>query len=592
MPRQQRLKLAVALSAAADIGLVILLALNARKAGPLSTPHLEQLLQLGGSGRKRRRRWHSVLGPPSMTPLPRGSFTTASLLCLLDDDAQWVPRIPLFIDENFASDATAKFASIYPSEWFHSFVLAASVPPQYGAYPSPMFTPGLSWPNTIQSFSSSSVLPSSSHSTPATTPPTSPPQPSVMPKWRAENANLSSIDTVTVLIIKSSVDHPKPKSVRSAHPSADLPPTSPRQEAVSTTLHLPLWLPSVSMDNNLGSIIGAISTGWRMFWNVQRFILHLLATNVGEVILLFIGLVFRDGADRSVSPLNPLGVLWINVVMSSPSAFVLGLEAANPLIMKQPPHSIKLGDVDPPLPDVFGPRTTRSESPHEVTAVIQQPPSAINQPPRVSPEDLYPTYIPKMTNFPTIESVSIENLQDSDRGYGATLFTTALARFIIQYRFPNYSPQQVDERAHDIVLPFRGVPVFHKVKFITPNEHDSENVGTLDSVHAHPCQWTRTGNISKAAQFDTALIKVRDVGQRDGSGLHNSGFRIGRVRVIFSLPSTNLHLVFPPNLPPPKHLAYVKWYPNFTWNPESHSNLYKIKKELCRDFPIGLDPSS
>ncbi|KAJ8077054.1 ATP-binding cassette-type vacuolar membrane transporter Hmt1 [Marasmius tenuissimus] len=42
----RRLKLAVALSAAADIALVVVLALNARKAGPLSTLHLEQLLHL------------------------------------------------------------------------------------------------------------------------------------------------------------------------------------------------------------------------------------------------------------------------------------------------------------------------------------------------------------------------------------------------------------------------------------------------------------------------------------------------------------------------------------------------------------------
>ncbi|KAL0565519.1 hypothetical protein V5O48_016504 [Marasmius crinis-equi] len=99
----------------------------------------------------------------------------------------------------------------------------------------------------------------------------------------------------------------------------------------------------VLMDDNFGSIVGAIAEGRRMFWNVQRFIEHLLATNVGEVILLVIGLVFKDAADKSVFPLSPLGVLWINMVTSSPPAFGLGLEAADPLIMKRPPHSIKTG---------------------------------------------------------------------------------------------------------------------------------------------------------------------------------------------------------------------------------------------------------
>ncbi|KAF7308997.1 Sodium transport atpase [Mycena kentingensis (nom. inval.)] len=99
----------------------------------------------------------------------------------------------------------------------------------------------------------------------------------------------------------------------------------------------------VLMDDNFGSIVGAIGEGRRMFWNVQRFIEHLLATNVGEVILLVLGLVFQDAQKRSVFPLSPLAVLWINMVTSSPPAFGLGLEAPDPLVMKRPPHSIESG---------------------------------------------------------------------------------------------------------------------------------------------------------------------------------------------------------------------------------------------------------
>ncbi|KAJ8075302.1 hypothetical protein PM082_019638 [Marasmius tenuissimus] len=220
------------------------------------------------------------------------------------------------------------------------------------------------------------------------------------------------------------------------------------------------------------------------------------------------------------------------------------------------------------------------------TSEVQQSLSAEQQPPRVSFEDLYPTYIQKMTNFPTVESVPIKTLEDVNRGYGATLFTTALARFIIQYRFPNYTPRQVDERAHDVVVPFRGIPVFHKVKFIRSEGVDGDGSETLDSIHAYPSQWSRTGNLSKVARFDAALIKVREVGEHRAAGLHGSGLRLGRVRVIFSLPSTNLDLILPSNLPPPKHLAYVEWFSNFVRNPELHSHLYKIKKEARGDFPL------
>ncbi|KAG7088990.1 hypothetical protein E1B28_012936 [Marasmius oreades] len=99
----------------------------------------------------------------------------------------------------------------------------------------------------------------------------------------------------------------------------------------------------VLMDDNFGSVVRAVGEGRRMFWNIQRFIEHLLSTNVGEVIVLVIGLVFQDASGRSVFPLSPLAVLWINMITSSPPAFGLGLEAADPLIMKRPPHSIKSG---------------------------------------------------------------------------------------------------------------------------------------------------------------------------------------------------------------------------------------------------------
>ncbi|KAF9261154.1 potassium/sodium eff [Marasmius fiardii PR-910] len=99
----------------------------------------------------------------------------------------------------------------------------------------------------------------------------------------------------------------------------------------------------VLMDDNFESVVRAIREGRRMFWNTQKFIEHLLSTNLGLVILLVIGLAFRDGGGKSVFPLSPLAVLWINMISSSPPAFGLGVEPADPLVMKRPPHSIKSG---------------------------------------------------------------------------------------------------------------------------------------------------------------------------------------------------------------------------------------------------------
>jgi P-type Na+/K+ transporter len=51
----------------------------------------------------------------------------------------------------------------------------------------------------------------------------------------------------------------------------------------------------VLTDDKFNSIVAAIREGRRMFDNIQKFILHLLSSNVGEVILLIAGLGFRDG---------------------------------------------------------------------------------------------------------------------------------------------------------------------------------------------------------------------------------------------------------------------------------------------------------
>lgn len=99
----------------------------------------------------------------------------------------------------------------------------------------------------------------------------------------------------------------------------------------------------VLTDDNFDSIRSAIREGRRIFDNIQRFVLHLLATNVAEVILLVIGLCFIDESGASVFPLSPLAILWINMVTSGPPAFGLGLERPAINIMTRPPHNPKTG---------------------------------------------------------------------------------------------------------------------------------------------------------------------------------------------------------------------------------------------------------
>ncbi|KHN98473.1 calcium-transporting ATPase 3 [Metarhizium album ARSEF 1941] len=99
----------------------------------------------------------------------------------------------------------------------------------------------------------------------------------------------------------------------------------------------------VLTDDNFASIVTGIREGRRLSDNIQKFLLHLLTSNLAQVILLLIGLAFQDDEAVPVFPLSPLEILWANLVISSPLALGLGLEEAQPDILQRPPRSLRSG---------------------------------------------------------------------------------------------------------------------------------------------------------------------------------------------------------------------------------------------------------
>lgn len=97
----------------------------------------------------------------------------------------------------------------------------------------------------------------------------------------------------------------------------------------------------VLADDNFASILNAIEEGRRMADNIQKFVLQLLAMNVGQAIYLLVGLVFMDDDGFSVFPLSPVQVLWVIVVTSCFPAMGLGVEKASEDIMDKPPKDSK-----------------------------------------------------------------------------------------------------------------------------------------------------------------------------------------------------------------------------------------------------------
>jgi len=99
----------------------------------------------------------------------------------------------------------------------------------------------------------------------------------------------------------------------------------------------------VLTDDNFASILAAIEEGRRIFDNIQKFVLHVLAENVAQAGTLLVGLAFKDSTGLSVFPLAPVQVVWIIMATSGLPDMGLGFERAVPDILQRPPQSLKTG---------------------------------------------------------------------------------------------------------------------------------------------------------------------------------------------------------------------------------------------------------
>jgi Ca2+-transporting ATPase len=101
----------------------------------------------------------------------------------------------------------------------------------------------------------------------------------------------------------------------------------------------------VLTDDNFASIVAAVEEGRSIFANIQRFLRYLLSSNVGEVLVMFLGVVLAGAvglvpAEGSaiVVPLLATQILWINLLTDSGPALALGAEPADPDVMARPPR--------------------------------------------------------------------------------------------------------------------------------------------------------------------------------------------------------------------------------------------------------------
>ncbi|KAG5979020.1 hypothetical protein E4U55_005658 [Claviceps digitariae] len=103
----------------------------------------------------------------------------------------------------------------------------------------------------------------------------------------------------------------------------------------------------VLTNDDFASILSAVEEGRRIFDNIQKFILHVLAANIGFVISLLAGLAFKDSSHVSVFLLTPVEILWMLMATGAFCETGLGFEKADEDILSRPPHNLKQGVFTP-----------------------------------------------------------------------------------------------------------------------------------------------------------------------------------------------------------------------------------------------------
>ena len=93
----------------------------------------------------------------------------------------------------------------------------------------------------------------------------------------------------------------------------------------------------VLADDNFATIVVAVEEGRKIYDNIRKAIQFLIASNLSEVIAVFVASIM------GITLLQPVHLLWINLITDAFPAVGLGMEKGDPDIMKKPPRSSSEG---------------------------------------------------------------------------------------------------------------------------------------------------------------------------------------------------------------------------------------------------------
>ena len=93
----------------------------------------------------------------------------------------------------------------------------------------------------------------------------------------------------------------------------------------------------VLADDNFATIVSAVEEGRRIYANIRKAIQFLLASNLAEVLAIFFATLI------GFTILEPVHLLWINLITDCFPALALGMEQSEPDIMKREPRHPREG---------------------------------------------------------------------------------------------------------------------------------------------------------------------------------------------------------------------------------------------------------
>ncbi|MCP8616579.1 calcium-translocating P-type ATPase, SERCA-type [Salirhabdus salicampi] len=92
----------------------------------------------------------------------------------------------------------------------------------------------------------------------------------------------------------------------------------------------------ILMDDHFATIKSAIEEGRNIYENIRKFIRYLLASNVGEILVMLFAMLLGMPL-----PLVPVQILWVNLVTDGLPALALGLDKPEKDVMSRQPRSPK-----------------------------------------------------------------------------------------------------------------------------------------------------------------------------------------------------------------------------------------------------------